>query len=39
MGTTILGDGKPSLIIDLINLYSRMLRQEMNNESNLRAAA
>jgi len=39
MGTTILGDGKPSLIIDLINLYSRMLRQEMNNESNVRAAA
>lgn len=39
MGTTILGDGKPSLIIDLINLYSRMLRQEMNNDSNIRAAA
>lgn len=39
MGTTILGDGKPSLIIDLINLYSRMLRQEINNDTNIRAAA
>lgn len=39
MGTTILGDGKPSLIIDLINLYSRMLRQEINNDSAIRAAA
>lgn len=38
MGTTILGDGKPSLIIDLINLYSRKLRQEMNNESMIKAA-
>lgn len=33
MGTTILGDGKPSLIIDLINLYSRRLRQEMKLDS------
>ncbi len=39
MGTTILGDGKPSLIIDLVNLYSRMLRQELNNDSTIRAAA
>lgn len=38
MGTTILGDGKPSLIIDLINLYSRKLRQEMNNDSMVKAA-
>ncbi|MCM2349202.1 MAG: chemotaxis protein CheA [Bacteriovoracaceae bacterium] len=38
MGTTILGDGKPSLIIDLINLYSRKLRQEMNNDSMVQAA-
>lgn len=35
MGTTILGDGKPSLIIDLLNLYSRHLRKEiaMNRET------
>jgi two-component system chemotaxis sensor kinase CheA len=35
MGTTILGDGKPSLIIDLLNLYSHHLRKEisMNRET------
>jgi two-component system chemotaxis sensor kinase CheA len=38
MGTTILGDGKPSLIIDLINLYSKRLRQEMKIDTSSAAA-
>lgn len=38
MGTTILGDGKPSLIIDLLNLYSRKLRQEINVDTIGKAA-
>jgi two-component system chemotaxis sensor kinase CheA len=37
MGTTILGDGKPSLIIDLINLYSRRLRQDLNSSTSAAA--
>ena len=28
MGTTILGDGKPALILDLLNLYARQLKKE-----------
>ena len=28
MGTTILGDGKPALIIDLLDLYLKRLRKE-----------
>lgn len=38
MGTTILGDGKPSLIIDLINLYSKRLRQEIKLDNTSQAA-
>jgi two-component system chemotaxis sensor kinase CheA len=34
MGTTILGDGKPCLIVDLLNLYARKLKKKesINNE-------
>lgn len=34
MGTTILGDGKPCLIVDLINLYAKKLKKKesINNE-------
>lgn len=28
MGTTILGDGKPALILDLLNLYAKHLKKE-----------
>jgi len=28
MGTTILGDGKPALILDLLNLYVKHLKKE-----------
>lgn len=37
MGTTILGDGRPALIIDLINMYGKQLRKEIKQER--RAAA
>jgi two-component system chemotaxis sensor kinase CheA len=39
MGTTILGDGKPSLIIDLLNLYSRSLRKEIAVNREVQKAA
>lgn len=34
MGTTILGDGKPCLIVDLLNLYAKQLKKKesINNE-------
>lgn len=37
MGTTILGDGRPALIIDLINMYGKLSRKEAKLER--RAAA
>lgn len=37
MGTTILGDGRPALIIDLVNMYGKQMRQEIKQER--RAAA
>lgn len=37
MGTTILGDGRPALIIDLVNMYGKQLRKEIKQEG--RAAA
>ena len=31
MGTTILGDGKPAIIIDPVSLYSKLLKKEAND--------
>lgn len=41
MGTTILGDGKPSLIIDLLGLYLKKVKKEsnlQNQNQNMKAA-
>lgn len=32
MGTTILGDGRPALILDLINMYAKQSRKEIKTE-------
>jgi two-component system chemotaxis sensor kinase CheA len=32
MGTTILGDGRPALIIDLLNLYRKKIKEEKTKE-------
>jgi two-component system chemotaxis sensor kinase CheA len=32
MGTTILGDGRPALIIDLLNLYQKKIKEEKTKE-------
>lgn len=32
MGTTILGDGRPALILDLINMYAKLSRKELRAE-------
>lgn len=34
MGATILGDGKPSLILDLVNFYSGRMKKNITNISN-----
>lgn len=31
MGTTILGDGKPAIIVDLLDLYMKRLKRELQN--------
>lgn len=38
MGTTILGDGKPSLILDLLGLYASRVRKERTTLNNQQAS-
>ncbi len=37
MGTTILGDGRPALIIDLLNMYGKLVKKEMTSEARVSA--
>jgi two-component system chemotaxis sensor kinase CheA len=37
MGTTILGDGRPALILDLINMYAKQSRKEAKTEKRVAA--